>query len=104
MVRSARAALLRLVCLLAVMVVLPACTTPRHGAGSLLLIGGGLDDDNRPVYERFATLASRAGTPSIVIATAASGDSCRHLRSTHPRRSRRSPCRSRRSATGSYSC
>jgi cyanophycinase len=74
MVRSARAALLRIVCLLALMAVLPACTTPRHGAGSLLLIGGGLDDDNRPVYERFATLASRAGTPSIVIATAASGD------------------------------
>jgi cyanophycinase len=74
MVRSARAALRRLLCLVALMVVLPACTTHHRAEGTLLLIGGGLDDDNRPVYERFATLASRAGTPSIVIATAASGD------------------------------
>lgn len=42
--------------------------------GSLLVIGGGLDDDNRPVYERFIQLASRPGPPRIVIATAASGD------------------------------
>lgn len=74
MVRSVRAALLGLLCPLVACVALAACASPRHGAGSLLVIGGGLDDDNRPVYERFATLAARAGEPSIVIATAASGD------------------------------
>lgn len=45
--------------------------------GSLLIIGGGLDDDNKPVYERFLQLAERAahdGVPHIIIATAASGD------------------------------
>jgi len=46
--------------------------------GYLLAIGGGLDDDNKPVYELFIARA-RAATPSgkpvrIVIATAASGD------------------------------
>lgn len=46
---------------------------PRHH-GTLMLIGGGLDDDNRPVYERFLTLAAAHGTPHIVIATAASSD------------------------------
>lgn len=57
------------------------CTTaaearaPAIGpAGALLLIGGGLDDDARPVYERFVALAARAGAPRIVVATAASGD------------------------------
>jgi cyanophycinase len=43
-------------------------------SGTLLLIGGGLDDDNRPVFERFAALASAKGPARIVIATAASGD------------------------------
>ncbi len=44
-------------------------------AGHLLIIGGGLDDDTRPVYERFIALASaHSSPPSIVIATAASGD------------------------------
>lgn len=43
--------------------------------GSLLIIGGGLDDDNKPVYNRFIELASANGQkPRIVIATAASGD------------------------------
>lgn len=43
--------------------------------GHLLIIGGGLDDDNKPVYERFLELASRGSEPPvIVIATAASGD------------------------------
>ena len=41
----------------------------RHG--KLLLIGGGLDDDNRPVYERFLALAAANGPVRIVIATAA---------------------------------
>ncbi len=60
---------------------------PTNLRGHLLLIGGGLDDDNRPVYERFVALARAAAyarprpsapakprPPSILIATAASGD------------------------------
>ena len=44
-------------------------------AGHLLIIGGGLDDDTRSVYERFIALASaHSNPPSIIIATAASGD------------------------------
>lgn len=48
--------------------------------GHLLVIGGGLDDDNRPVYERFVALAKQAAKPEdrkaprVVIATAASGN------------------------------
>jgi cyanophycinase len=42
--------------------------------GTLLLIGGGLDNDNRPIYSRFLTLASRAGTPHVAIVTVATGD------------------------------
>lgn len=50
-----------------------AGSTGLHG--SLLVIGGGLDDDNKPVYNRFIELASAGGPASrIVIATAASGD------------------------------
>ncbi len=74
MSRAAASLAWRLLCLVAAMAVLPACSPAPRGAGTLLAIGGGLDDDNRPVYERFATLAARAGEPSIVIATAASGD------------------------------
>jgi cyanophycinase len=55
-----------------------ACTSnpPAHTGlhGSLLIIGGGLDDDNRPVYNRFIELASAKGPPRVVIATAASAD------------------------------
>lgn len=48
---------------------------PSHSRrGALLLIGGGLDDDNRPVYERFLALAAANGPARIVIATAATGD------------------------------
>lgn len=48
---------------------------PTGLSGHLLIIGGGLDDDNKPVYERFIALASPNGqTPRVVIATAASGD------------------------------
>jgi cyanophycinase len=48
-------------------------------SGYLLAIGGGLDDDNKPVYEQFIRRArdasERNGVPlRIVIATAASGD------------------------------
>lgn len=67
-------------------VCIAACSSPRRTAapnstglqGHLLLIGGGLDDDNKPVYERFIALASKGVAPGepprIVIATAASGD------------------------------
>ncbi|HLP83584.1 MAG TPA: cyanophycinase [Phycisphaerales bacterium] len=51
-----------------------AVSEPR---GTLLAIGGGLEDDNGPVYERFATLAregARKGEARIVIVTTASGD------------------------------
>ena len=46
-----------------------------HGAsprGTLLLIGGALEDTNRPVYQRFLALASAHGPTHIVIAAAAS--------------------------------
>jgi cyanophycinase len=42
----------------------------RHG--TLLLIGGALLDDNRPVYQRFLELASARGRARVVIVTAAS--------------------------------
>lgn len=54
-----------------------ACHTvapgPDAGAGTLLLIGGGLDDDARDVYQRFVALAAAQGPARIVIATAATG-------------------------------
>lgn len=59
---------------------LVGCASPERNVvpnGSLLIIGGGLDDDNKPVYERFIELARRSapgGKPHIIIATAASGD------------------------------
>ncbi|MCC6781738.1 MAG: cyanophycinase [Planctomycetes bacterium] len=48
----------------------PAETGAR---GTLLLIGGGLDDDHGEVYRRLLELASAKGTPRIVIMTAATG-------------------------------
>ena len=42
--------------------------------GNLMLIGGALEDTNRPVYQRFLALASVHGPARIVIATAASLD------------------------------
>jgi cyanophycinase len=47
---------------------------PRAAAGALLLIGGGLDDDQQPVFDRFLALAGRDRAPRIVVVTAASGD------------------------------
>ncbi|MDP1661594.1 MAG: cyanophycinase [Phycisphaerales bacterium] len=47
---------------------------PTGLRGTLLLIGGGLDDDNKPVYNRLIELASANGPARIVIATAASAD------------------------------
>lgn len=71
-------------CSLVVMVLLPACRggVPRAATrppatgltGTLLVIGGGLDDDNRDVYERFVQLAGGPERARIVVATAASGD------------------------------
>jgi len=40
--------------------------------GTLLLIGGALEDTNRPVYQRFLALAAARGPAHIVIAAAAS--------------------------------
>ncbi|MDZ4774671.1 MAG: cyanophycinase [Planctomycetota bacterium] len=54
-----------------------ACATHRtsetHRSGTLLIVGGGLDDDSRPIYERFVELAAARGAANIVIATAATG-------------------------------
>lgn len=56
-----------------------SANSPKHAStglhGHLLLIGGGLQDDNKPVYERFISLAREAAkseSPRILIATAAS--------------------------------
>jgi cyanophycinase len=51
----------------------------RAPRGTLLAIGGGLEDDNAPVYQRFVQLARDAAlvaktSPRIVIVTTASGD------------------------------
>jgi cyanophycinase len=46
---------------------------PTAARGSLLLVGGGLDDDARPVYERLLALAARAGHVRVVVMTAATG-------------------------------
>ena len=51
-----------------------ADAAPRTAArGSLLLVGGGLDDDARPVYEHLLALAARAGHVRVVVMTAATG-------------------------------
>ncbi len=60
-----------LLLLLAACVATPSAEPDRRGA--LLLIGGGLDNDNGPVYERLLALASVPGTPRIAILTAATG-------------------------------
>ena len=46
-------------------------SSPR---GTLLLIGGAIEDTNRPVYQRFLALAAARGPAHIVIAAAASLD------------------------------
>jgi cyanophycinase len=46
-----------------------ACAAPSGSKGTLLLVGGGLDDDARPVYERLLGGSS----PRVVVATAATG-------------------------------
>lgn len=58
---------------------MPSSDTATGLNGHLLIIGGGLDDDNKPVYERFVSLAGCGfegigGGARIVIATAASGN------------------------------
>jgi cyanophycinase len=52
----------------------PAPAPAPRSAGTLLLIGGGLDDDHRDTFERFLALAARHGAPRIAVVTAASGD------------------------------
>ncbi|MBM3975308.1 MAG: hypothetical protein FJ301_14535 [Planctomycetes bacterium] len=62
----------------------PASASAPHGdvadhasaaasRGSLLLVGGGLDDDASPVYQRLLALAARAGEARVVVMTAATG-------------------------------
>lgn len=54
--------------------VLAGCQSPnvrREKAGHLMIVGGGLDDDLRGVYECFLKLASAKGKPRVLIATAA---------------------------------
>jgi cyanophycinase len=51
----------------------PDAASPAAARGSLLLVGGGLDDDARPVYERLLALARRAGDVRVVVMTAATG-------------------------------
>ena len=50
-----------------------AAPDPMANVGSLLLVGGGLDNDTAPVWQRFLALAARAGTPHVVVMTAATG-------------------------------
>ncbi|MBL9076904.1 MAG: cyanophycinase [Planctomycetes bacterium] len=52
----------------------PAPAAPPAAAGTLLLIGGGLDDDCRDVFTRLLALAARPGPPHVVVVTAATGD------------------------------
>ena len=58
-------------------ILLSACATTLHSqsvsSGTLLIIGGGLDNDSRPIYERFVALASARQAANILIATAATG-------------------------------
>ncbi len=68
----------------ALMSAMGGCASPEvtretaKDRGTLLVIGGGLEDDNAPVYQRFAELAQasarRGDEPRIVIVTTASGD------------------------------
>jgi cyanophycinase len=70
--------LLLLLPLLLPALLLTACSTttraPSGSSGTLILIGGGLERDNEPVYRRMLELAKHpaTGTPRILIATAAS--------------------------------
>ena len=47
---------------------------PSVERGHLLIVGGGLDDDVRAVYERFIRLSSAHGSPRIVLALTATDD------------------------------
>lgn len=72
--------LLRTLCMLSVGLLAAGCTrsdNAQNTSGHLLVIGGGLERDNAPVYQRILALAQTAapdGKARIVIATAASGD------------------------------
>lgn len=56
---------------------LSACVATRpadsRDAGTLLIVGGGLDNDCRPIYERLVELASASGPANIVVVSAATG-------------------------------
>lgn len=64
--------------LAAVAIALGGCVTqsesPARSAGTLLIIGGGLDNDTRPIWERFVALAQQRGPANILIASAATGE------------------------------
>jgi cyanophycinase len=76
--RMAAAPLARAAMLIAaaLLIALPASATTINAAaarhGTLLLIGGALLDDNRPVYQRFLELAAARGPARVVIVSAAS--------------------------------
>ncbi len=53
---------------------LSTVTGPPGSAGTLLIVGGGLDNDTRPVWERFVALAQAHGPANIQIVSAATGD------------------------------
>lgn len=62
--------------ILLVVALLCACSTPQRHAGCLLLVGGGLDNDQVEVYGRLLELAGRASdgpAPRLAIVTAATG-------------------------------
>jgi cyanophycinase len=64
--------------LVVVALALGGCVThgasPVGSAGTLLIIGGGLDNDTRPVWQRFVALAQQQGPANILIVSAATGD------------------------------
>lgn len=55
-----------------------ACASARlektGDAGTLLIVGGGLDNDSRQVYQRLLALASAHGPANLLVATAATGE------------------------------
>ena len=70
----------KLVCALlaAAGIVLGSCTAPAGAGGgregTLLIVGGGLDNDSREIWERFVELSSAHGPARILVASAATGD------------------------------
>jgi len=48
-------------------------TSPEANGGTLLIVGGGLDNDTAAVWQRFVQLANAKGPGRVVIVTAATG-------------------------------